>query len=417
MVAQFCELADYRVGKTPSRANPEYWPKKTNQSDGVPWVAIGDMDNFARLRATAECISEKAFKEVFRGAVSPRGTLLMSFKLTIGRVTTLDVDACHNEAIISIFPKRERVDQQYLEYYLSQIDYAEYQDRAVKGNTLNQEKIDRLAIALPPLVEQRAIASVLNRVRRAIDCEEHIISHYRETNRSVVGSLFTRGMRGGEQRDSDIGPIPKEWNVLPCEAVCEVITVGVVVKPASHYVPHGVPAFRSLNVRENRLDLDNLVYFSSEANDGVLAKSKLRAGDVLVVRTGYPGTSCVVPDELDGSNCIDIVIVRPKRDFIESSFLSRFLNSEAGRHQALRSKTGLAQQHLNVGAVKQTIVPVPALQEQREMCEILGSLDRAVSLHEKKLAKFHELFGKLRHDLLTGEVRVDQVELPEASAA
>src|SRR5208283_1457231 len=111
------------------------------------------------IRSTAEKISPKAFQEVFRKRISPKGTLIMSFKLTIGRVATLGLDACHNEAIISIFPNK-RINQKFLEYFLSQVDYAEYQDRAVKGNTLNQEKINRIRVTEPPKPEQEKIASV-----------------------------------------------------------------------------------------------------------------------------------------------------------------------------------------------------------------------------------------------------------------
>jgi type I restriction enzyme S subunit len=68
------------------------------------------------------------------------------------------------------------------------------------------------------------------------------------------------------------------------------------------------------------LDTTDIVYFSQKASDTILAKSRLRAGDVLVIRTGYPGTSCVVPPEYNGANCIDLVIVRPKAEKVDSGF-------------------------------------------------------------------------------------------------
>src|SRR5206468_2186449 len=127
--------------------------------------------------------------------------------------------------------------------------------------------------------------------------------------------------------------------------------------------------------REDRLVADDLVYFSQADNAGALSKSKLRAGDVLIVRTGYPGTSCVVPKEFDGANCIDIIFARPG-PYVESAYLSRFLNSDAGKTQATSSSHGLAQQHLNVGAVKRILVALPDLDEQREIVESLAAVDR-----------------------------------------
>ena len=128
------------------------------------------------------------------------------------------------------------------------------------------------------------------------------------------------------------------------------------------------------------MEPNDLVYFSEEDNDTALAKSKLRTGDVLVVRTGYPGTSCVVPAEYDGANCIDLVIVRPKTDVIRSGFLSRFFNAPAGKRQAVAAKHGLAQQHLNVSAVKRTSIPLPPLDEQDEIDSALASIQRKIDI-------------------------------------
>ena len=189
-----------------------------------------------------------------------------------------------------------------------------------------------------------------------------------------------------------------------------MITVGIVVQPASHYVPAGVPAFRSLNVREDRLDRSNLVYVSPEANETILSKSKLRTGDVLVVRTGYPGTSCVVTDQFNGANCIDLVMLRPSQTMV-AEFLSRFFNSESGRQQALNAKTGLAQQHLNVGAVKRTKVPFPPLDEQHEIADILQTVDRKIDIHESKKRSLQDLFKTMLHELMTAQIRVNDLDI------
>jgi type I restriction enzyme S subunit len=225
-------------------------------------------------------------------------------------------------------------------------------------------------------------------------------------------SLFTRGLRGEPQKETEIGPVPESWGTVECEDVSDSITVGVVVKPASHYVENGIPAFRSLNIRSDRIDASTLVYFSSEDNDTLLSKSKLKAGDVLVVRTGYPGTSCVVPEEFDGANCIDHVIVRPNAARLHGEFLSRFLNSGVGRRQARSNSHGLAQKHLNVGAVRRLRMPLPpTLDEQREIVSILEAIDRKIDLHRRKRAVLDELFRALLHKLMTGEIRVSDLDL------
>ena len=273
--------------------------------------------------------------------------------------------------------------------------------------TLKEQKIPT-----PPLQEQRSIAQALRRIDDALSIQDEQLQTSLTLKRAAMHTLFTRGLRGEAQKDTEIGSVPESWKTWECNDVAQRITVGVVVKPASHYVEEGVPAFRSLNVREDHLDTTDLVYFSNEENDGALSKSKLASGDVLVVRTGYPGTSCVVSEEFEGSNCIDLVIISPNRQYALPEFLSRFLNSNSGKAQARAAKHGLAQQHLNVGAIKKLKVPLPpTFDEQREVVRVLEAIDRKIDLHRRKRAVLEELFKALLHKLMTGEIRVGELDI------
>lgn len=259
---------------------------------------------------------------------------------------------------------------------------------------------------------QTKIANLLWEVHDAITANEAAIEAGADLKLAAMRTLFTRGLKGEAQKETEIGRVPESWRVVECEDAVEALTVGVVVKPASYYAPSGVPAFRSLNVKEDRIDASSLVFFSKQDNETTLSKSKLRAGDVLVVRTGYPGTSCVVPEEFDGANCIDLVVIRPKQELVQSQFLSRFLNSDFGKSQALSNSHGLAQQHLNVSAVRRLKVPVPPTpNEQREIVAILDVIDRKIELHRRKRAVLSELFKALLHKLMTGEIRVGDLDL------
>jgi hypothetical protein len=193
---QLSELVRIETGRTPSRANSIYWDVRGES--GTPWVTISDMAPHALIRSTAEKVTDRAMAEVFHGRVVKRGTLLMSFKLTIGRTATLDIDACHNEAIVAIYPGPE-VDQKYLEYYLSQVNYRRYQDRAVKGNTLNLEKIARIEIILPPLPVQREIATALAELHRVIELSEDKAALLHDLFAAVRHDLVHAEHAGSEQ--------------------------------------------------------------------------------------------------------------------------------------------------------------------------------------------------------------------------
>ena len=150
------------------------------------------------------------------------------------------------------------------------------------------------------------------------------------------------------------------------------LTVGHVGPMASEYVDEGVPFLRSLNVRPFRIDLDGVKYIPENFHQK-LAKSALKPGDVVVVRTGTPGTAAVVPESLQVSNCSDVVIVRPGPD-LDSRYLAYLINSVARGYIDSRT-VGAVQQHFNVGAAKGIPIPATSLDEQRRIASVLGALD------------------------------------------
>lgn len=201
--------------------------------------------------------------------------------------------------------------------------------------------------------------------------------------------------------------IPEGWKQELANDLCSQISVGIVVKPADYYVEQasGIRAFRSANVGEGFVKDRDWIYISEEGHR-VNRKSVLRTNDVLIVRTGYPGTACLVPPEYEGSNCIDIIFARPKPDRIVPSYLCVFTNSEYGKKQVLDGQGGLAQQHFNVGAFKQIRIPLPPLGEQRRIAEILATWDRAIETVEALIANARAQKKALMQSLLTGKQRL-----------
>jgi type I restriction enzyme S subunit len=205
--------------------------------------------------------------------------------------------------------------------------------------------------------------------------------------------------------------VPSGWNVVEAGEVCERISVGIVVKPKDYYVPEeeGVRAFRSANVREGFVEDSNWTYISEIGNQKN-KKSILKTGDVLIVRTGYPGTACVVPQQYSGSNCIDIIFARPNQSLVLPEFLCEFTNSEYGKKQVLDGQGGLAQQHFNVGAYNKLKVPLPPLPEQRKIAEILTTWDSAIETAQALLATARGQKRALMQSLLTGKRRFPEFE-------
>ncbi|MBN7769834.1 MULTISPECIES: restriction endonuclease subunit S [Marinobacter] len=271
------------------------------------------------------------------------------------------------------------------------------------------EYLKTLDVIFPPLPEQQKIAAILSSVDDVIEKTRAQIDKLKHLKTGMMQELLTKGIGSGgvphtEFKDSPVGRIPVCWEVRKADDISDAIMVGVVIKPTQYYVDQGVPALRSANVRENGLTMDNLKYFSAESNDR-LHKSKLRKGDLLTVRTGYPGTTAVVTKEFEGCNCIDVVITRPSAE-MDSDFLCLWVNSDHGKGQVLKAQGGLAQQHFNVGDMKNLLVPVPPLAEQQAIFRAVDSVTRKLSACEKRLGRFNSLKKALMQDLLTGKVRV-----------
>jgi type I restriction enzyme S subunit len=276
-----------------------------------------------------------------------------------------------------------------------------------RGQThIYRSDIGTISIAIPPLSEQRKIAAILSSVDETIEKTQAVIDQLEVVKEGLRRELLTQGMPGRhkEFKETKLGSIPAEWELRPATELCERIVVGIVVQPAKYYVESGVPCLRSKNIREDRIELSNLV-FLSPASNRLHAKSIIRAGDVLTVRTGYPGTSAVASPELDGANCVDIIISTPKPG-LRGGFMARFINSPAGMQQIAIGQGGLAQQHFNVGAMKSLLVPVPSLTEQDEILERLAAVDDSLSHNRTVHSQLRTMKAGLLDLLLSGKLRV-----------
>ena len=162
---RFSNIASMTIGKTPARGEQTYWINgKYN------WVSISDMVDGGSISTTKEKVSDLAVKEIFSAPISEKGTLLMSFKLSIGKTSILDIDAYHNEAIITIRPiiDEEYAMRNYLFKVLPQIANSGESKDAIKGKTLNSKSLSNLLIPLPPLQEQQRIIEQTNKLSKQL---------------------------------------------------------------------------------------------------------------------------------------------------------------------------------------------------------------------------------------------------------
>ncbi len=202
---RFGNLVNYSMGKTPPRAEQEWW------GNDIPWVSIADMPESGHIGKTKECVSLAAITHKFGGKISRAGTLLMSFKLTVGRVSILDIDAVHNEAIISIYPFADDygIEKEYLFYVLPIISQLGESKNAIKGKTLNDTSICNLLVPLPPLAEQKRIVAKIEELLPLVDRYEQAWTKLEDFNRrfpeDMKKSILQQAIQGKlvEQRPEE----------------------------------------------------------------------------------------------------------------------------------------------------------------------------------------------------------------------
>ncbi len=198
--------------------------------------------------------------------------------------------------------------------------------------------------------------------------------------------------------------VPSTWFWASVDQVSTRVTVGYVGPMKSEYVPKGVPFLRSQNVRPNRFEPEGMLFISPEFH-AKLAKSKIVPGDVVVVRSGLVGTTCVIPDTFEEANCSDLVLIQ--RPLIQPHFISFYMNSAAQRHFEA-GKVGIALTHFNTASVAALPIPLPPVAEQAEIVQqvkrLLSADDRlAVSLR-KQIALAQDTRQSLLHEAFTGRL-------------
>lgn len=207
---RFANIADFSAGRTPSRNETSFW-----NNGGHAWVSIADMDSGQLLTKTKERVTDKAREKIFRSEPEEPGTIIMSFKLTIGKIARLGIPAFHNEAIISIRPALADLDS-YLFSVLPQFAKSGATKGAIKGATLNRSSISNILIPLPPVAEQHRIVAKIDELMALCDQLE-LAQNEREAcrDRLVAASLHRIGTAAATAAEAGAAAAEQEAHATP----------------------------------------------------------------------------------------------------------------------------------------------------------------------------------------------------------
>ncbi len=197
-------------------------------------------------------------------------------------------------------------------------------------------------------------------------------------------------------------PAAAEWPDVSLADVCSRVTVGFVGSMSSEYQDEGVPFLRGQNVKRGSLSLEGVQRIGTDFHHR-LAKSRLRPGDVVSIRTGRPGITSVIPPELADANCADLLVMTPGPQ-VDPYFLSELLNQRLGDLTSIRGSVGAAQQHFNVTEAKRlrfSLPPLPLQQRFAEQAKVANRLhagrrksDEAIEDVQRSISKTFFAVGR-----------------------
>jgi len=206
-------------------------------------------------------------------------------------------------------------------------------------------------------------------------------------------------------KQTEAGVIPEEWEVKSLASLAERIMVGIASAATHAYRAKGVPMLRNQNIKSGYLDDGDLLFVDPEY-EKTFRNKRLRGGDLLTARTGYPGTTCVVPSGYESAQSFTTLITRPNTTEIDSSFLCHYINSEEGQRFFEQGQIGGAQKNVNAGTLRKMPVPIPPPPEQRAIAEALSDVDVLLGAVDRLITKKRDLKQAAMQQLLTGQTRL-----------
>jgi len=311
--------------------------------------------------------------------------------------------------------ERNTFDPEYVALYLHALYLAgatETLQRATTGiRNLDWYEYLRFEVPVLPLDAQKKLVRIIGGVRKAYRIERQQVDVLTELKRAAMRDLFTRGLRGEPQKETEIGLVPESWEIKAIGQVFEIVQ-GLSLKGNLSGGADGIPFLRTSNVYWGQIDLKNLsrMHVAPES----IGDRWLSRGDLLVCEGGEIGRAAVWESSKQGYTYQNHLhrlrpliakSIEPKftATWLEIGFCHRRVYEGAG------NKTTIP--NLSRARLAELLMPVPVIDEQREIVAILDAIDRKIELHRKKHAVLEELFKALLHKLMMGEIRVADLDL------
>ncbi|MCW3129774.1 MAG: restriction endonuclease subunit S [Methanophagales archaeon] len=404
-VVRLGEVGEIVTGTTPSTKKIEYY--------GGPYMFISpfDLGENKYVYKTQKWLSKKGL-EVSRPL--PKDTVLVvCIGSTTGKTGMTFSDNCATNQQINAIICHSGTISPFLYYMLTyKANYIGSLASKVAVPILNKNNFSKIKIPLPPFPEQQKIATVLSTIQRAIEHQDKIIETTRKLKKSLLHKLFTEGLNGEEQKETEIGMIPKSWDVVRLEDnnILTATQYGLSLRGSKE---GKYPILRMNNLTDGYINPSDLQFVN--VDETIFRKFRLEWGDILFNRTNsveLVGKTSIF--NLDSEFVFASYLIRLKTnpESLNPYFLNFYLNWDftQSRLKGLASR-GVSQANISAARLKTLEIPLPSLEEQHQIAHILSTVDKKIEIEGRRKATLKELFKTMLHKLMTGEIRLKDVNI------
>jgi len=394
-------------------------PSSSYNREGIGLPFIQGKKEFGRLYPTPVMYTSKPIK------IAEKGDLLMAVRAPVGDVNIAQTRLCIGRGLASLRFIEDKADTLFYFYYFQLAKpRLEALGRGSTFKAITKDDLEEFLVPLPPLEEQKAIAHILSTVDEAIQKSNEIISRIERFKKALMNMLLTGRVRVKEEngklvfyretefKDTEIGRIPGEW---------EVVKLGDVCKFKRGF------SYRSDQITKDPTEI-RLITINDFEKEGGLKRDAERVyikegvhidpdffitdGDVLIANTdmskGFIIGAPILFKGIDGKfvYSMDLTKLIFDKSKIDSEFLFYYLTRKTVRQIMKTFAQGTNVLHLNHRLVKNMNIPLPPLPEQKAIAHILSTVDEAIQKSNEIILRIERLKRSLMELLLTGKVRV-----------
>ena len=371
------ELFDLQMGKTPSRNNPDYW-----DSNDHKWISISDLSKCGKyISDTKEYLSDKAVADSGISQI-PANTVIMSFKLSIGKTAITAEPMYSNEAIMS-FRDLHKIDllPDYIYYLLCSRDWDAGTNKAVMGKTLNKATLSQIKVKVHSYSEQKEIVQVLDKINSIIESRKSELQSLDDLIKARFVEMFG---------DTILNPFG--WSKALLGSICDVRD-GTHDSP--QYYETGFPLVTSKNVTGGKIDLTDCSLICEEDYNKINERSNVDKGDIIMPMIGTVGKPVIVDIEPRFAIKNVSLIKFKKASKVLNIYIRTLLQSDYFDDAVLSKIRGGTQKFISLGDIRKLEILVPPIELQSQFATFVAQVDKSKFAVQKALDEAQLLFDSL----------------------